>query len=1433
MNPHLVQALQEEFQLSAQDIADVFWLACHIDQYSESVTPPEEASVSPLAEPPTDSSSSSQLPTEPAPQPPTPEDSATTPPGNLPENQPPAPATPATPQPPQGEIVPKSEPGQTAAGGGGLSISVPDAPSLREPLTLARALKPLMRRVSGGRDWVIDEVATSEQIASQGIWIPVLRPRLEPWLDLDLVIEDSLSMLLWRHTLRDLEKLLKNYGIFRDVRVWSLLTDNPEAVKIRRGIGATAKHQAPRSPKELIDPTGRRLVIVVSDCVSKVWREGKMTPILDLWAKRGLMAILQMLPEWMWKRSGLGWEALVRLQGLNPGDWNQNLKVDEFPLWWDEEVAHSVVKVPIFTLEPESVGSWARLVAGKGKVWAAGYLFKYAEHQRRRQRPNSGGELTAEKRVNGFRATASRVGRKLAGLLAAAPVITLPVVRLIQETLLKESLPVHVAEVFLGGLLKPISEIDIDTDPELVQYDFMPGVRELLLELMPVDETMRVIDEVSSYVSKNLGFAVEDFGAILKNPQQLGEGAVQENAIAFARVTAQVLRSLGGAYIEYAEQLESSSVVEEPPPPTEEPEPEENQQTVLERFWAQLLQAEMEGDTAAVHQVMRENMGLIVPDLGDIIAQFVQRVLAENPDQAEEIAQLVESTCISIQEFPEGRYAETLEIAIRGYDALLALGADNSAKARTLTNLGNVYRTRAELGMNLAANLERAITAYDEAAGIRRRLGLDKDLSSTLTNLGNAYRTQAELGMNPAANLERAITAYDEAAGIRRRLGLDKDLSSTLTNLGNAYRTQAELGMNPAANLERAIVCYEAALEVYTRDAYPEQWASLQNNLGSAYSERIKGDPAENIERAIAYYKSALSIYTPSSFPFECLTTARNLGDLTYNLQNWEIAIEGYNQAILAIEQSRYWASSEATKRELIANSLDIYQNMVQACINHQDYPQALLTVERSKSRTLVELLNSAHLYPKNATDEQKQRISDLRRQIAIYQQQLAFTPRDTLTPTTENNPNQPSPETLIRQQLEAANQQLQALLTELADPNFTLTQQVLPELPDLSRLLPPQTALIEWYLPSEADSGFYAFLVSRRRDEQIQITPHHFSAEDRQHLDQAISDYRSNYGQPTWNDQLPQRLETLSAALQLPRFLGELSQIKQLILIPHRELHIIPLHALPVSLPSPSGSETKPLQDWFPVQYAPSCQILDSLQQRPPLKREIAPFFAIQNPTEDLDYAEWGVELLRRQFSPHQVLRRHQATRDNLTQLQTQTFLEQSHTVHFACHAAFDDRNPLNSYLRLANGEKLTFVDIVNDLNLPVCRLVVLCSDKTGLVEISPTDDYVGLSSAFLLSGARTVVASLWNVDELAATLVMLRLYHILPDYPSVAVALQAAQTWLRGVSCDDVLDWLKHEFKATEEELEEVEDRLSLFEHDPPFESPCYWAAFVAIGG
>ncbi|WRH68279.1 MAG: hypothetical protein RSE13_08740 [Planktothrix sp. GU0601_MAG3] len=100
-----------------------------------------------------------------------------------------------------------------------------------------------------------------------------------------------------------------------------------------------------------------------------------------------------------------------------------------------------------------------------------------------------------------------------------------------------------------------------------------------------------------------------------------------------------------------------------------------NQQEVLQQFWLQLLEAENEGDTAAVHQVMRQNMGLIVPNLGDTIVQSIPGLLAQYPDQPERAAGLVQDTCISIQQFPDGRYAEALEIAIRGYGVVLETGS--------------------------------------------------------------------------------------------------------------------------------------------------------------------------------------------------------------------------------------------------------------------------------------------------------------------------------------------------------------------------------------------------------------------------------------------------------------------------------------------------------------------------------------------------------------------------------------------------------------------------------------------------------------------------------------------------------------------------------------------------------------------------------------
>jgi hypothetical protein len=59
---------------------------------------------------------------------------------------------------------------------------------------------------------------------------------------------------------------------------------------------------------------------------------------------------------------------------------------------------------------------------------------------------------SSEERLQVFQATVSPLARQLAGYLAAAP-LSRPVMRLVQRVMLPESRQVHLAEVFLSGLL--------------------------------------------------------------------------------------------------------------------------------------------------------------------------------------------------------------------------------------------------------------------------------------------------------------------------------------------------------------------------------------------------------------------------------------------------------------------------------------------------------------------------------------------------------------------------------------------------------------------------------------------------------------------------------------------------------------------------------------------------------------------------------------------------------------------------------------------------------------------------------------------------------------------------------------------------------------------------------------------------------------------
>ncbi len=392
----------------------------------------------------------------------------------------------------------------------------------------------------------------------------------------------------------------------------------------------------------------------------------------------------------------------------------------------------------------------------------------------------------------------------------------------------------------------------------------------------------------------------------------------------------------------------------------------------------------------------------------------------------------------------------------------------------------------------------------------------------------------------------------------------------------------------------------------------------------------------------------------------------------------------------------------------------------------------------------------------------------------------------------------------------------------------------------------------------------------------QTQIQHLAFTPENRQQLDTDIATYLSDYRQETWSQALSNRLPILAESLHLNQVLAKLPPtIQKLILIPHRNLHLLPLHALPATRKLANNqNQTGYLLELYPngVQYAPSSQFLDRLHQRQrPQTTKIFPLFAIQNPTEDLRYTEIEVAEISRPFNPHaHILKNREATKIAFNSEATLTKLTASYYAHFCCHGSFNSDNPMNSalvlagdtpktplvppeppsqnpeetdkscYLTLRNGNRfrletqcLTLKEIFATLNLPYCRLVTLSACETGLVSSVSTDEYIGLASGFLYAGATNVVSSLWSVSDFSTAFLMIRFYKNLKNENlSVSQALQAAQNWLRTVNRADFLTWLKNDVKIAENIVNDLRIPLRRYFADPPFADPKYWAAFCAIG-
>ncbi|WP_445520033.1 SAV_2336 N-terminal domain-related protein [Streptomyces sp. NEAU-174] len=440
-----------------------------------------------------------------------------------------------------------------------LPLRVPEDKALRQELSIGRALRPLKQHRPNPLKREFDEAATATALAETGLPDVVTRPARERWLDLALVIDDGMSMLLWRRLAVELRTVLQRSGAFRVVRVLGLHT---------RGGGAPALRTRPYAPEApllpttaLSDPSGHTLVLVVSDGVGAAWRDGRMGQVLARWAGFGPTAVVHALPPRLWEGSGIRtrrWQVRTRRPGSANADWTVADPVLPAAL-------ARFAGVPVPVLEPDAgpLADWARLIASASGTAVLPLLVppRDGPHDGPRTAPSAASAPSVAVpapadelgRVQRFRDAASPEAYRLAAHLAAVAPLPVPVMRMVQKAVDGRTDTGRLAEVFLGGLMRPVeppaSAGPDPLPPEHRPFTFTDAAQRALLGAVPLTELVATSRLIGRRLEQLAGRS-PDFPAWLADPG--GTDRLPPGARPFSTVERRLAARLGATSLSSA-----------------------------------------------------------------------------------------------------------------------------------------------------------------------------------------------------------------------------------------------------------------------------------------------------------------------------------------------------------------------------------------------------------------------------------------------------------------------------------------------------------------------------------------------------------------------------------------------------------------------------------------------------------------------------------------------------------------------------------------------------------------------------------------------------------------------------------------------------------------------------------------------------------------
>ncbi len=706
-----------------------------------------------------------------------------------------------------------------------------------------------------------------------------------------------------------------------------------------------------------------------------------------------------------------------------------------------------------------------------------------------------------------------------------------------------------------------------------------------------------------------------------------------------------------------------------------------------------------------------------------------------------------------------------------------------------------------------------ALQLAAEAVATYRTLDETPDFGWALTHLAQA---QAASG-----KIEEALNTLAEA---REQF----ESISAVATTGLVLLTQAELLLLSRHQPVQALACAQEALAIFHAHQM-ESWIAEAHLLqGRVYEQ--SGD----LRQAAALAQEALEEAQLAHLPWLEFACEHLLGRLAQRGGDLEAAETHYQAALNLLEGLLAWLVRDQ-RSSFISDKEDVFSALISLSLNRQKTNDALEYLERLKSQVLREYLTrSADIRLKTSNPEEARLLEELQRlreelhwyttQIALAEMALqdsAPAREGTLVRGTliDSRADPTQSHALLNQQ-KAEQRRREQAISELLEraflqhesarfalhPAASARQGAHPvrspiSVERLTDLLPENSTLLEYFLLG--DNLLIFTLHPGQRRAEVTTVP---GATSR--LGRLLPLFRANI------DLVAQHLsaQTIEASLDamllanargLTRKLYDvlLKPVEahippngRLIIVPYGLLHTLPFHAL--------QNEAGYLIERCEIAYLPAAAML-SLQERSqpvmPHTRAGQGHILVLGHSHggQLPHALHEAQSVARLFGASPYLDA-QATISRLSGASSAYSI-----IHIAAHGQNRADAPDFSYLQLADGQ-LSMIDVFN-LDLPA-ELITLSGCETGLAVIGGGDELLGLGRGFLYAGARSLLMSLWRVEDASTAYLMETFYQQLLAGQSRAGALRAAQQAL-----------LRAAHEGT---------RHRLWQH------PYFWAAFRLLG-